>query len=44
VFDAPKEEVTVIRPTIEELMKSALPLSVPMEIGIGSGYNWLQAH
>ncbi len=44
VFDAPKEEVEEIKPRIEELMKNALPLSVPMEIGIGSGFNWLQAH
>ncbi|CAN5904202.1 DNA polymerase I [soil metagenome] len=44
VFDAPKEEVEEIKPYIEELMKNALPLSVPMEIGIGSGFNWLHAH
>jgi DNA polymerase-1 len=44
VFDAPKEEVEEIKPHIEELMKNALPLSVPMEIGIGAGFNWLQAH
>jgi DNA polymerase-1 len=44
VFDAPKEEVEIIKPRIEELMKNALPLSVPMEIGIGAGHNWLQAH
>jgi DNA polymerase I len=25
-------------------MKNALPLSVPMEIGIGTGHNWLEAH
>jgi DNA polymerase-1 len=29
---------------VEELMKNALPLAVPMEIGIGTGDNWLQAH
>lgn len=44
LFDAPKEELDYIRPKIEELMKNALPLSVPMEIGIGVGENWLAAH
>ena len=29
---------------IEELMKNALPLEVPMEVGIGVGKNWLEAH
>ena len=44
VFDAPKEELDYIKPKIEELMKNALPLSVPMEIGLGVGENWLEAH
>jgi DNA polymerase-1 len=26
------------------LMKNALPLAVPMEVGIGIGKNWLEAH
>jgi DNA polymerase I-like protein with 3'-5' exonuclease and polymerase domains len=25
-------------------MKTALPLKVPVEIGIGTGKNWLEAH
>jgi len=25
-------------------MKEALPLEVPMEIDIGTGQNWLEAH
>ena len=44
LFDAPKTEIDYIKPRIEELMKNALPLSVPMEIGIGVGENWLEAH
>ncbi|TGE19678.1 DNA polymerase I [Hymenobacter elongatus] len=44
VFDAPKEEVDYIIPHIKELMINALPLSVPMEVEVGTGQNWLQAH
>ena len=44
LFDVPKEELEYIQPKIEDLMKNALPLSVPMEIGIGVGENWLAAH
>ena len=44
VFDAPKEELDLIQPKIAELMKTALPLSVPMEVGMGVGENWLAAH
>jgi len=44
LFDAPKEEVDIVTPIIVELMTNALPLSVPMEVGLGVGENWLEAH
>jgi DNA polymerase-1 len=44
VFDAHKDEVEMIRPIIEERMKNAIPLTVPVEVEIGSGNNWLEAH
>ncbi|MCB0739141.1 MAG: DNA polymerase I, partial [Bacteroidetes bacterium] len=44
VFDVPKDEVDLMKKKIEELMKNALPLEVPMEVGIGVGKNWLEAH
>ena len=44
VFDAPKSEVDYVIPKIQELMIGALPLSVPMEVEVGTGQNWLQAH
>ncbi|SHI35266.1 DNA polymerase I [Hymenobacter daecheongensis DSM 21074] len=44
VFDAPKSEVDYVIPRIQELMIGALPLSVPMEVEVGTGQNWLQAH
>ncbi|WP_018476202.1 DNA polymerase I [Pontibacter roseus] len=44
LFDTPKEEVEIVTPKIVELMTNALPLSVPMEVGLGVGKNWLEAH
>jgi DNA polymerase-1 len=36
-----KEEITKI---VEEGMKNALPMDVPIEVDIGVGANWLEAH
>jgi DNA polymerase I len=44
LFDVHKDELDILKPKVEELMKHALPLEVPMEIGIGTGQNWLEAH
>jgi len=44
VFDAHKTEVELLKIKIDDLMKNAIQLSVPMEIGIGVGNNWLEAH
>jgi DNA polymerase-1 len=44
VFDAHKSEVEQLQKTVEEIMRNALPLEVPMEIGLGTGHNWLEAH
>jgi DNA polymerase-1 len=44
VFDVHREELEILKPQVEKLMKNALPLEVPMEIEIGVGDNWLEAH
>ncbi len=44
VFDVHKDELEKLKPEVEKLMKNALPLEVPMEIEIGVGENWLEAH
>jgi DNA polymerase-1 len=44
VFDAHKDELDILKPKVEELMRTAIELPVPMEIGIGTGDNWLDAH
>ena len=44
VFDVHSDELDVLKPAVEKLMKEALPLKVPMEVEIGVGENWLEAH
>ncbi|MGZ4049130.1 MAG: DNA polymerase I, partial [Bacteroidia bacterium] len=45
VFDVLKEELEIVKPIIESRMKNAIPsLLVPMEVGMGVGKNWLEAH
>ncbi len=44
VFDAHRDEIDTIKYIIEDKMKHALQLNVPIEIGIGIGTNWLDAH
>ena len=44
VFDAHRSEVDFLKEKVDELMCSAIPMSVKMETGIGFGENWLEAH
>jgi len=44
VFDVPKEEVEIIKPVIREKMTTAIPTTVPMEVEMKTGENWLDAH
>ncbi len=44
VFDAHRDEVVLLQEKVSALMKDALPLEVPMEVGTGVGDNWLEAH
>ncbi len=44
VFDAHKDELERLKSKVDEFMRTAMELDVPMEIGIGEGNNWLEAH
>ena len=44
VFDARKDEAELLKEKVTYFMKNAIPLDVPMEIGLGEGANWLEAH
>lgn len=44
VFDVHNTELEKIQPMIKHEMENAFKLSVPFEVEIGSGRNWLEAH
>lgn len=44
VFDVPRDEVERLTALVRREMTSALELGVPLEVGIGVGDNWLEAH
>ena len=44
VFDVFKPELDEVRPIIENEMKYAIKMEVPIEVETGTGVNWLLAH
>jgi DNA polymerase-1 len=44
VFDLHKSEVDIVKEKVQQLMCSAVQLEVPMEVEVGVGENWLDAH
>jgi len=44
VFDLYRTEETEVRGIVEEGMKNAIRLDVPIVVEIGVGDNWLEAH
>lgn len=44
VFDAHESEIDILKKGVSKLMIEAIDLGVPMEVGLGVGMNWLEAH
>ncbi|WP_144606093.1 DNA polymerase I [Algoriphagus algorifonticola] len=44
VFDAHKDEVDILKENIPGLMSNAIKLAVPVEVEVGLGKDWLEAH
>ena len=44
VFDARKEELDQLKTIVKKEMEKAIQLSVPLEVDMGTGHNWLEAH
>ena len=44
VFDAANDELDLLKEKIPELMKNAVQLAVPLDVEVGTGKNWLEAH
>lgn len=44
LFDMPVEEETAVREIVRREMVNAIDFGVPLEVEIGVGHNWLEAH
>jgi len=44
VFDVLKEEKDELKTFVEDYMKNAIKMEVPVEVSVGTGANWLEAH
>jgi len=44
VFDAHKDELEIIKPIIKHEMENAFKMAIPLDVEIGIGENWLEAH
>jgi DNA polymerase-1 len=44
VFDVYKEELETIKPIIKFEMENAFKMDVPLDVEVGIGQNWLEAH
>ena len=44
VFDLLQSEEVEVRSLVEDMMKSAIELQVPIVVEMGTGKNWLEAH
>jgi DNA polymerase-1 len=44
VFDVYRDETDTVKKIVEEKMKTAMPLNVPVVVDINTGNNWLEAH
>ena len=44
VFDVLNDELDIIQTKVPEFMKTAIKMEVPMDVGVGLGNNWLEAH
>ena len=44
VFDVHNSELEKIKPLIKHEMENAFKLDVPLEVELGTGKNWLEAH
>ena len=44
VLDVPKDELTEVKSLVRDFMQGAAELCVPLEVSIGAGQSWLEAH
>lgn len=42
LLECPPEEVEPLRTKVRKAMENAIPMSVPIQVDIGTGDNWLE--
>jgi len=44
VFEVPVAELEEVKPLVVEEMEGAIQLAVPIQVDVGAGRNWFEAH
>ncbi len=44
LFEVPENEIFIVQSPIQHAMENAFTLTVPLEVNLGTGNNWLEAH
>jgi DNA polymerase-1 len=44
IFDAHKDELEELKALVKDKMENAFQLDVPLDVDMGTGQNWLEAH
>ena len=44
LFDTPRGEVEQVKEIVKREMEGAMDLGVPLDVSVGVGNNWLEAH
>jgi DNA polymerase I len=44
VLEVPQDELSLVKDKVRELMCNVAELKVPLEVGLGEGGNWDEAH
>ena len=44
VFDVHQSEIDIFKSLIKDKMENAISISVPLDVELGIGTNWLEAH
>lgn len=44
LFDTPKDEVDTVKELVRKAMTTVLDIGVPLDVSVGVGTNWLEAH
>ena len=44
LFDTPRDEVERVKEVVKREMEGAMDLGVPLDVSVGAGANWLEAH